>query len=235
MTINTSSGVQKETIRRFADRVTPLSWHIVLDPKDERLQAGILNIHLSLQGKNEQIYTDFLGRKCYPFEHKDGTIWYANRYGNVFHRHQVKPILGMIDGRMVFKDLKTLGVNRKGKVARIIVRLWPDLGDWKGTLIHELAHVAVYRYQACRTKDYYCKTLLKNHWHIDVKSLLIREKFLREGHHGPSFQKAFFTLSKRVIREFRAEIPYDDDLWKTLKYELEFLHRRKNAAIKRGG
>nr|MBC8363032.1 hypothetical protein [Candidatus Desulfatibia profunda] len=109
--------------------------------------------------------------------------------------------------------------------------LWPYLGDWKGTLIHELAHVAVYRYQACRTKDYQNKTLFKNHWNIDIKSLLIKERFLREGHHGPSFQKAFITLSKRVIREFGAEIPYDDDLWKTLRYELEFLKRKKDAAV----
>ncbi|MBL7181231.1 MAG: hypothetical protein ISS65_13645 [Desulfobacterales bacterium] len=225
------SGAQKETIRRFADRVTPQSWHIVLEPKDERIQAGILNVHLSLQGPEKQVYTDFWGSKCYPFEHKDGTIWYANRYGNVFHRHQVKPILGMIDGRMVFKDLKTLGVNRKGKVARLIVCLWPYLGDWKGTLIHELAHVAVYRYQAFRTKDYQDMTLLKNHWNIDLKSLIIKERLLREGHHGPSFQKAFITLGKRVIREFGAEIPYDDDLWKTLRYELEFLKRKKDAAV----
>lgn len=225
------SDDQKEAIRRFADRVTPRSWHIVLDPKDERIQPGILNVHLSLQGPESEVYTDFLGRKCYPFKHKDGTIWYANRYGDVFHRREVKPILGMIDGRMVFNDLKTLGVNRKGKVARIIVRLWPYLGDWKGTVIHELAHVAVYRHQACRTKDYQNKTLFKSHWNIDVKTLLIREKFLREGHHGPSFQKAFFTLSKRVIREFGSEIPYDDDLWKTLRYELEFLKRKKGTAL----
>ena len=224
------SSVQREAIRRFADRVTPPSWHIALDPEDERIQSGILNIFLSLQGSEEQVYTDFFGLKCYPFEHKDGTIWYANRYGNVFHRHQVRPILGMIDGRMVFKDLKSPGVKRKGRVARIIVRLWPYLGDWKGTLIHELAHVAVYRYQACRTKDYQNKMLFKNHWNIDLKSILIKESLLREGHHGPSFQKAFITLSKRVMREFGTEISYDDDLWKTLRYELEFLKRKTDAA-----
>ena len=223
------SDAQKEAMRQFADRVTPQSWHIVLDSKDERIQPGILNVHLSLQGPESEVYTDIWGRKCYPFEHTDGSIWYANRSGNVYHRHQVKPILGMIDGRMVFKNLKTLGVNRKGKIARIIVRLWAYLGDWKGTLIHELAHVAVYRYQACRTKDYQNNALFKNPWNIDFKSLLIKERFLREGHHGPSFQKAFFTLSKRAIREFGAEIPYNDDLWKTLIYELEILKRRKDG------
>jgi hypothetical protein len=216
-----SSDVQKEAIRQFADRITPNSWHIIMDSKDERIKPGILNVHLSLQGPASEVYTDFWGRKCYPFEHKDGTIWYANRYGNVFHRHQVKPILGMIYGRMVFKDLKELGVNLKGKVARIIVRLWPYLGDWKGTLIHELAHVAVYRYQACRSKHYSKKTLYKNFWNIDSKSLLIEERLLREGHHGPSFKKAFFSLTQRAIKEFGAEIPKDDVFWKTVKYELK--------------
>ena len=32
------SSVQREAIRRFADRVTPPSWHIALDPEDERIQ-----------------------------------------------------------------------------------------------------------------------------------------------------------------------------------------------------
>ena len=218
-----SSDDEKEEILRFADGVTPQSWHVVLDPKDELLEPGILNIYLSLQGPEKEVYTDFFGRKCFPHEDRYGKIWYSNILGNVYHRNQVKPILGMIYGRMVFKDLKALGVNRKGKVARIIVRLWPYLGDWKGTLIHELAHVAVYRYQACRSKDYNKKTLFKNFWNIDSKSLLIEQRLLREGHHGPSFKKAFFSLTQRAVKEFGAEIPKDDVFWKTVKYELKSL------------
>ena len=219
------SDAQKEEIRRFADRVTPQSWHIVLDPKDERIEPGVLNIHITIQEPEDEVYTDFFGGKCYPFEAGDGSICYANRYGNVFHRNQVKPILGMIYGRMVFKNLKALGCDRKGKIARIIVRLWPYLGDWKGTLIHELAHVAVYRYQACRTKDYRKKTLFKNFWNVDLKSLLVEERLLREGHHGLSFKKAFLSLTQRTIKEFGAEIPKNDVFWKTVKYELKSLSR----------
>lgn len=213
----------KEAIRHFADRITPQSWHIVLDSKDEKIHPGILNIHLSLQGPESEVYTNFWGRKCYPFEDRGGKIWYSDKLGNLYHRDQVKPILGMISGRMVFKDLKALGVNAKGKVARIIVRLWPYLGDWKGTLIHELAHVAVYRYQAYRTKDYHKKTLFKNFWNVDVKSLLVEERLLREGHHGPRFKKAFFSLAQRAIKEFGTEIPKDDVFWQTVKYELKSL------------
>jgi hypothetical protein len=127
----------------------------------------------------------------------------------------------MIYGRMVFKEITTPGRGRKGKVARISVRLWPYLGDWKETLIHELAHVAVYRYQAFRTKDYTHKALFRNPWNIDLKSLLIEQEILLEGHHGPSFQKAFFTLTRRVAREFRMDIS-DDHICKSLKNDLKF-------------
>ena len=226
------SDTQKEGIRWFADRITPKSWHVILDPQDERLEAGVLNIHINIEGPENEVYTDFFGRKCYPHENRDGTIWYANKYGNVFHRNQVKPILGMLYGRMVFKNLKSFGIEGKGKVARIVVRLWPYLGDWKGTLIHELAHVAVYRYQACRTKNYTHKALFRNPWNLDLKSMLIEERLLREGHHGPSFQKAFFTLTQRAIREFKVDIPAADDLWKTLKYELETLRRKKDTSVR---
>jgi hypothetical protein len=222
-TINMPFHVPKEVIRRFADQITPQSWHIVLDPEDEQMQPGVLNIHLSLQGPESEVYTNFWGRKCYPHEDRSGKIWYVDDLGNAYRRNQVKPILGMIYGRMVFKDLKALGVKRKGKVAKITVRLWPYLGDWKGTLIHELAHVAVYRYQAFRTKDYHKKTILKNFWNVDLKSLLVEERLLREGHHGPSFKKAFFSLTQRVIKEFGAEIPKDDVFWQTVKYELKSL------------
>jgi len=220
------SNAQKEEIRLFADRITPQSWNMMLDPKDERIEPTVLNIHLKIKGPQDEIYTDFFGRKCYPYEDRDGTIWYANSYGDTFQRNQVRPILGMISGRMVFSDLKTFGIGRKGKVASIIVCLWPYLGDWKGTLIHELAHVAVYRYHACRIKDYTHKALFKNPWNIDIKAILFKERVLREGHHGPSFQKAFLSITKRAIMEFAAELPRDDDLWKNLQYALLSLRRK---------
>ena len=213
------SDTQKEDIRQFADRITPKSWHVILDPRDERLEAGVLNIHINIEGPENEVYTDFFGRKCYPYEAGDGTLWYENKYGNLFHRNQIKPVLGMIYGRMVFKTIKSHGIHRKGKVARIVIRLWPYLDDWKITLVHELAHVAVYRYHACRTKDYTKKALFRNPWDMDLKSMLIKKNILREGHHGSSFQKAFFTLTQRVVREFKTEIS-GNDFWESLKNEL---------------
>jgi hypothetical protein len=215
------SDVQKEEIRRFADRITPKSWNVVLEPEDEIKEPGILNILISIQKPENEVFTDCFGNKCYPCESTRGIEYFENIYGDVFLKNQVKPALGMVSGRMVFKDLKTYMTDRKGKVAKITIKLWPYLGDWKGTLIHELAHVAVYRYNAFKTREYREKALFKNPWDIDTKTLFIRKTLLREGHHGPAFQRAFSTLAKRAIREFGAEIPPDDIFWITVRYELK--------------
>lgn len=215
------SDVQKEEIRRFADRITPKSWNVVLEPEDEIKEPGILNILISIQKPENEVFTDCFGNKCYPCESTRGIEYFENIYGDVFLKNQVKPALGMVSGRMVFKDLKAHVTDRKGKVAKITIKLWPYLGDWKGTLIHELAHVAVYRYNAFKTREYREKALFKNAWDIDIKTLFIRKTLLREGHHGPAFQRAFSTLAKRAIREFGAEIPPDDIFWITVRYELK--------------
>ena len=215
------SDVQKQEMRRFADRITPKSWNVVLRSEDEIKAPGILNILISIQKPESEVFTDYFGNKCYPCESRDGIRYFENRYGDVFLKNQVKPALGMVSGRMVFKDLKTYMTGRKGKVAKITIKLWPYLGDWKGTLIHELAHVAVYRYYAFKTRDYRKKTLFKNPWDIDTKTLFIRKTLLREGHHGSTFQRAFSTLAKRAIREFGAQIPSDDVFWITVRYELK--------------
>jgi hypothetical protein len=99
--------------------------------------------------------------------------------------------------------------------------LWPHLGDWRGTLIHELAHVAVYRWRAFISKDYRKEGLFKSYCGENLRASLIKEQSFMEGHHGPRFQKALLSLVKRTIREFGEEIPEDDVFWKTLKFELE--------------
>ncbi len=224
------SDAQKERIRRFADRITPPTWQIVLEPRDERKEPGCLNIHIHIQGPKDEIYTDTFGNRCYPHKDTNGKIWYANQFGEVLSSNQIKPILGMIYGRMVFKELKKPGYNGSGKVANIIVKLWPYIDDWKVTLIHELAHVAVYRYQCCRTKSYKKKALFKRPWDIDLKSVIIQERFLHEGHHGPTFQKALRTLIQRAIKEFGTELPQNDVFWKSMFYEFKSLTNLPDTA-----
>jgi hypothetical protein len=215
------SPIHNEEIRRFADRITPKSWNVVLRPEDEIEKPGVLNILISIEKPENEIFTDYFGNKCYPYEAKDGIEYFVNTYGDVLLKNQVKPALGMVSGRMVFKDLKSGHTERKGKVAKITIKLWPYLGDWKGTVIHELAHVAVYRYNAFRTKEYREKALFKNPWSTDSQMLFIKKTLLHEGHHGPTFQRAFSMVAKRAIREFGTEISSDDIFWITVQYELK--------------
>ena len=220
-----TSAFDKEEIRRFADRITPKSWNIILDQKDALETPGVLNILLSIQGQENQVYTDIYGNKCYAFEGKDGENYFANRYGDVFHKDQIKPVLGMILGRMTFKELKSFETDKTGKVAKIIVQLWPHLGDWRSILVHELAHVAVYRWQAFMTKDYGKGGLFKKYYGENLRASLIKEQLVIEDHHGPRFQKALLSLAKRAVRAFGKEMHKDDIFWKTLKFELELFMR----------
>ena len=216
-----TSPFSKEKMRRFADRITPKSWNIILHEEDALETSGVLNILLSIQGRDSQIYSDSYGNKCYEYEGKGGEKYFATRYGDIFHKNQVNPVLGMVLGRMTFKELKSFGGDKKGKVAKIIVQLWPELGDWRVTLVHELAHVAVYRWRAFVTKEYKKQGLFKRYVGENLRMNIIKEQLSMENHHGPRFQNAFLSLIKRVIREFQAEIPDDDVFWNALKVELK--------------
>ena len=216
-----TSTFKKERIRGFAERITPKSWNIILHEKNALKTPGVLNILLSIQGEESRVYSDSYGNKCYEYQGRSGETYFSNRYGDIFHKNQVKPVLGMVLGRMTFKKLKSFENDKKGKFAKIIVQLWPDLGDWRVTLVHELAHVAVYRWRAFRTKDYNKQGLFKRYFGENLRSSIIKEQLTLENHHGPRFQKALLSLIKRTIREFREEIPEDDVFWNTLKLELE--------------
>jgi hypothetical protein len=216
-----TSALNKEKMRRFADRVTPKNWNVILHEKNALETAGVLNIILSIQGQDSQVFSDAHGNKCYEYQETGGETYFANRYGDIFHKHQVRPVLGMVLGRMTFKELRSCEGNKKGKVAKIIVQLWPDLGDWRVTLVHELAHVAVYRWRAFVTKEYKKQGLFKRYVGENLRMNIIREQLSMENHHGPRFQNAFLSLIKRVIREFQEEIPEDDVFWNALKVELE--------------
>ena len=208
-------------MRRFADRITPKSWNIILHEKDALETPGVLNILLSIQGQDSRVYSDAHGNKCYEYQGRSEEKYFANRYGDIFHKNQVKPVLGMVLGRMTFKELKSFGSDKKGKVANIIVQLWPDIGDWRVTLVHELAHVAVYRWRAFVTKEYKKQGLFKRYVGENLRMNIIREQLSMENHHGPRFQNALLSLAKRVIREFREEIPENDVFWDTLRFELK--------------
>jgi hypothetical protein len=67
-----TSTFNKEKIRRFAERITPKSWNIILHEKDALKTAGVLNILLSIQGQDSQVYADIYGNKCYEYQGRCG-------------------------------------------------------------------------------------------------------------------------------------------------------------------
>jgi hypothetical protein len=87
-----TSTFNKEKMRRFADRITPKGWNIILHQKDSLEMVGVLNILLSIQGQDSQVYADSYGNKCYEFKSRGGEKYFANRHGDVFHKNQVKPV-----------------------------------------------------------------------------------------------------------------------------------------------
>jgi hypothetical protein len=214
--------ISKEKMRRFAERLTPKSWNIILHEKDALETPGVLNILLSIQGQDRRVYADIYGNKCYEYKGTSGEKYFENRYGDIFYKNQVKPVSGMVRGRMIFKEVKSSGGDKTGKVAKIIVQLWPDLAGWRVTLIHELAHVAVYRWRAFVTKDYKNQGPFKRYAGEYLRTNIIRKQLPMEHNHGPNFQKALVSLAKRAVREFGKEIPENDVFWDNLKFELEW-------------
>jgi hypothetical protein len=83
----------------FAERITPKSWNIIFHEKDALKTAGVLNILLSIQGQNNLVYADSYGNKCYKYKGRYGEKYFANEDGDVLHKNQVKPVLGMVVGR----------------------------------------------------------------------------------------------------------------------------------------
>ena len=76
------SDVQKEEIRWFADRVTPKSWNVVLRPEDEIKEPGVLNILISIQKPENEVFTDCFGNKCYLCESTRGIEYFENMLTN---------------------------------------------------------------------------------------------------------------------------------------------------------
>ncbi|MBW2321829.1 MAG: hypothetical protein JRF31_13595 [Deltaproteobacteria bacterium] len=122
------STFNKEKIRRFAERITPKSWNIVLNEKDALETAGVLNILLSIQGQDTQVYADIYGNKCYEYKGRCGEKYFANKYGDVLHKNQVKPVLGMVLGRMTasFRGLESYFGSRTGTRCRVPVASFYD-------------------------------------------------------------------------------------------------------------
>jgi len=163
--------IDRERIRQFAADITPKTWNIVLTPKEDKLEPGTLNILLSFKASQYEVYSDGRGQTCYSDE------------------RGIEICRRMIPGGMLFMDLFDIGIDRKGKVAQIVVQLWPQYQQMKKVLLQELARVAVIRRRAWEVRAY------KQAGPVVVKENLVCERNVRL-----TLDKALSLFTQRAIR-----------------------------------
>jgi len=83
------------------------------------------------------------------------------------------------------------GVTYIGGVARAFIRIYPNMGDWPWTVIHELAHVATERRLSLINKPY-----LKNDFGFSTSTMH------GEDMHGPRFQRALDLFESRMLAQY---------------------------------
>lgn len=175
-----STDAEQEEIIEFANKITPSNWHICSgSPKDWKYEPGILNIILDIDDQDIE--------ELYDLEDEEDDIF-----------------VGQVWGKMRFMHLKNFGIDRKGKIAMAHIVVRAAWGDLLGTIVHELAHVAVDRYAAFKTKTYKTGGLGLGSYR-DVE----------EDMHGPIFQKALWLIVKRAVKKYGYQIPEEDFFWST--------------------
>ena len=103
--------------------------------------------------------------------------------------------MGRLKGPLRFLPLSWFDQNASGFVGSAEIQL--DL-TWAGcaVLIHELAHVAVYRYAAFKSRA----------WKSDHG---FTQLMVKDDPHGPLFQKAWWLLITRAVQQYRDQVPRD--------------------------
>ncbi len=173
------SDTEQEEIRQFADRITPKNWNIFIHPKDFKYIPGILNIQL------------------YFFDVIDD-----------FDEH-----MATVHGPMrvclisFFKDhypeaAEAFQKYGEGSFASSLIGIHPTASwDLEGTIIHELAHVAVDRLKVFQQKPM-------------KKNLSFAFKYPDEDLHGQLFQRFYRILLNRTEKMFGQESVKEQ--WKQL-------------------
>jgi hypothetical protein len=112
-------------------------------------------------------------------------------------------VLGAVHGPMSFVRLNNV------MTAKVEVRVYLDkeirlyFDDWKTTLIHELAHVAEFRWIALRRKAHRRE---EDVGVFDLKGVT----------HGPMFQRALIVMLNRAMKAFQGQISERDVLSETV-------------------
>ena len=166
---------EMEKMREFMTRITPNNWNIYSNGTGKY----ICDIPGTLNV--------FLSLKEMPLE-----------YGPPY-------LLGAVIGPMSFVRLNNVMTARIEVCMYLneLIREWFG-DDWRTTLIHELAHVAEFRWIAFRKKAH------KTEGQVDVHDL-------GGVTHGPVFQRALVVMLNRAMAAFGDEVLVDDVLPATVR------------------
>lgn len=123
-----------ESMRQFAQQITPSSWNVVLHPGQNRWIANTLNLLLSVKSGPFEVFTDSEGRLCGP--DIPGAV----------------PCPAMLRGNLLYTPLDEMRIDLPGTAAHGVIQIWPRAGDWKELIIEALAQTAVCRYLAFQAR-----------------------------------------------------------------------------------
>jgi hypothetical protein len=165
---------ETEKMREFMTRITPKNWNIYSNGAGKY----ICDIPGTLNV--------FLSVKEMPLE-----------YGPPY-------LLGAVIGPMSFVRLNNVMTARVEVCMYLNEAIELFDADWRTTLIHELAHVAEFRWMAFRKKAH------RTEGDVGVSDL-------EEVQHGPVFQRALVVMLNRAVAAFGEHVMVDDVLPETVR------------------
>jgi len=182
-----NEGSVIEVMCQLADKITPPNWNITTKHDDFKYIPGTLNI-------------------CLWFEDSD-YIDLDENMGEAGPMHVYKISFLKDAVPEAAEAFKKFG---DGSFAKVEIRIKSSCLDLEGTVIHELAHVAVKRYAMWQQKLY------KN-------DLIFPLTNLEEDMHGPLFCGFFRLLLKRAEKVFGKDMV--EEQWKHLDYYEKGYHK----------
>ena len=193
------SEIDKERIRQFGNIITPPNWNFYTSNEDFKYIPWTLNIFFWFIEDEEDPYAN-------------------ERLGEVHGPVRIEPISLWADcSERAAAILEKYG---DGYVSVAEIRFYPNsIIDLEGTLIHELAHLAVSRLNMRKQKP----------WKNNLPFCIER---IEDDMHGPIFQKFWRVMINRAKKVFGEERVKDQ--WIHLRACEKWLYKKNNDDRKVG-
>jgi hypothetical protein len=162
-----------------ANLITPSNWNLFVTPREWSYKPGVLNIRLWVHQYSED--------EEWEGPDTDSDDWIGQKYGAQRYSRISLWAHSIAEAN---KSLESFGDGTIGDTEIWLKEAWLGVD----VLIHELAHVAVDRFQAFKQKTY------KPQYPFSYVMPL-----LEENAHGPSFQRAYRIMINRAEKYLSAE------------------------------